>query len=92
MGREGLDPQSAVLKGCDIRFRPLLMTALTTLFGLVPMIYATGSGAEMQRPLAAVVLGGLATSLLLTLVVLPVLYCAVESRSRRAGDPGGNTP
>lgn len=76
----GLNVFDAVKQGCEMRFRPLLMTAMTTLLGLSPMLYATGSGSEIQRPLAIVVLGGLATSLLLTLLVLPVLYLTVESR------------
>jgi cobalt-zinc-cadmium resistance protein CzcA len=76
----GVPLADAVRQACDLRFRPLLMTALTTLLGLVPLVLATGAGAEVQRPLAAVVIGGLATSTLLTLVVLPALYLAVETR------------
>ncbi len=85
----GVPLADAVRQACDLRFRPLLMTALTTLLGLVPLVLATGAGAEVQRPLAAVVIGGLATSTLLTLVVLPVLYLAVEGRAeaRRASGP-----
>lgn len=79
--KQGLNAVDAVKKGCDLRFRPLVMTALTTLFGLTPMIYASGSGSEIQRPLATVVLGGLISSTLLTLIVLPVLYCVAESRT-----------
>jgi cobalt-zinc-cadmium resistance protein CzcA len=77
---KGTSTLEAVKLGCELRFRPLLMTALTTLLGLLPLIYATGSGSEIQRPLAAVVLGGLVTSLLLTQIVLPVLYALVEER------------
>lgn len=76
---QGLDLTEAVRKGCELRVRPLLMTSLTTFLGLLPMMFSTGSGSEIQRPLAAVVLGGLITSLLLTLVILPALYCLVES-------------
>ncbi len=82
--REGLTTAEAVRKGCALRFRPLLMTALAMLLGLVPMLYATGSGSEIQRPLAAVVLGGLLSSMVLTLVVLPVIYHLVESWMERA--------
>lgn len=72
-----------VRKGCDLRFRPLLMTALTSFIGHLPMLYATGSGADIQKPLAVVVMGGLVTSTLLTLVVLPTLYVlAAPERSR----------
>ncbi len=77
---QGMDAVEAVKRGCELRFRPLLMTAMTTLLGLTPLLYASGSGSEIQRPLAAVVLGGLASSMLLTLFVLPVLYSIVESR------------
>ncbi len=76
----GMPLGEAVRQACDLRLRPLLMTALTTLLGLVPLVLASGAGAEVQRPLAAVVIGGLATSTLLTLVVLPVLYLLVETR------------
>ncbi len=77
--KQGLSTAEAVKKGCDLRFRPLLMTALTTLLGLTPLIFATGSGSEIQRPLATVVIGGLVSSMFLTLIVLPVLYSLVES-------------
>lgn len=79
--QRGLSTMEAVKKGCDLRFRALLMTALTTLLGLVPMIYATGSGSEIQRPLATVVLGGLVSAMFLTLLVLPALYSIVESKA-----------
>lgn len=82
--QEGLSTTEAVRKGCELRLRPLMMTTLTTLLGLVPMIYATGSGSEIQRPLAAVILGGLTSSLFLTLIVLPAIYHIVESRRERA--------
>ena len=59
------------------------MTAMAALLGLLPMLYATGSGAEIQRPLAAVVMGGLVTALLLTLIVLPALYYLLETREDR---------
>ncbi|OQW96144.1 MAG: metal transporter [Verrucomicrobia bacterium A1] len=78
--REGMSPGDAVRRGCELRLRPLLMTAMTTLLGLLPLVWATGSGSEIQRPLAAVVLGGLASAMLLTLIVLPALYYLVEMR------------
>ncbi|MCK4546381.1 MAG: efflux RND transporter permease subunit [Candidatus Eisenbacteria sp.] len=79
--QEGLSPMAAVEKGCHLRFTSVLMTSLTTLLGLTPMFFATGSGSEIQRPLAAVVLGGLASALVLTLLVLPALYSVVEERA-----------
>jgi Cu/Ag efflux pump CusA len=59
------------------------MTSLAAFLGLWPMLYATGSGAEIQQPIAAVVMGGLVTSLLLTLIVLPALYYLLETRQDR---------
>lgn len=85
---DGLDVQEAVINGCLLRLRPVLMTALVALLGLLPLAFATGIGSEVQRPLATVVIGGLVSSTLLTLIVLPVLYRWVEEmgngRSRNA--------
>jgi cobalt-zinc-cadmium resistance protein CzcA len=81
---EGLGVGEAVRRGCNLRFRPLMMTNMTVILGLVPMVLATGSGSEMQRPLALVVLGGLITSQALTLLVLPALYVWVEGRATRS--------
>ncbi len=80
---EGMPTAAAVIAGCDSRLRPVLMTAAIAVFSLLPMAFATGPGAEVQRPLAVVVIGGLITSTLLTLLVLPVLYAMVEGRDRR---------
>ncbi len=70
----GMSRDSIVLDGSLRRLRPVLLTASITAFGLVPLLFATGPGSEIQRPLAIVVIGGLASSTLLTLVLLPVLY------------------
>ncbi|MEB5964457.1 CusA/CzcA family heavy metal efflux RND transporter [Comamonas testosteroni] len=72
--QEGMAVAEAVREGCTQRFRPVMMTATVALLGLVPFLFATGPGSEVQRPLAIVVIGGLITSTLLTLVVLPTLY------------------
>jgi heavy metal efflux system protein len=77
----------AVRQGCDLRFRPLLMTALTSFIGHLPMLYARGAGADIQRPLAVVVMGGLVTSTALTLLVLPALY-VLRAGGWRAMLPG----
>lgn len=69
----------AVIEACRLRVRPLMMTTLTTLVGLLPMLYATGSGSEIQKPLVAVIFGGLISSLCLTLIILPVLYILFNS-------------
>lgn len=71
---DGLPCDEAILKGCTLRLRPVLMTALVALLGLIPLAFAHGIGSEVQRPLAVVVIGGLVSSTLLTLIVLPVLY------------------
>jgi len=71
---EGVPRREAILKGAELRLRPVLMTAATTALGLLPMVWASGVGSEVQRPLAVVVVAGVVTSTLLTLMVLPVLY------------------
>ncbi|TXI37585.1 MAG: efflux RND transporter permease subunit [Methylophilus methylotrophus] len=75
---EGLDQLEAIRKGCAQRFRPVMMTATVAMLGLVPFLFATGPGSEVQRPLAIVVIGGLITSTLLTLIVVPTLYRKFE--------------
>ena len=81
----------AVQEGAERRLRPVLMTALIASLGLVPMLLATGPGSELQRPLAVVVIGGLFTSTLLTLVLLPTLYAWLETRSERKTNLQGET-
>jgi len=70
----GLDELSIVVEGAKRRLRPVLMTASITALGLIPLLFATGPGSEVQRPLAIVVIGGLLSSTLLTLILLPILY------------------
>jgi cobalt-zinc-cadmium resistance protein CzcA len=72
----------AIRHGCEQRFRPVMMTATVALLGLVPFLFANGPGSEVQKPLAIVVIGGLMTSTLLTLVVLPVLYGWFDKHSQ----------
>jgi cobalt-zinc-cadmium resistance protein CzcA len=81
---EGLAVLQAVREGAMTRLRPVLMTALVASLGFIPMAVSTGSGAEVQRPLATVVIGGLVSSTILTLLVLPVLYEMVEDRFTRS--------
>jgi cobalt-zinc-cadmium resistance protein CzcA len=78
--KEGQSVRDAVINGGLIRFRPVIMTTLTTLLGLTPLLLSKGLGAEVQRPLAAVVVFGLTTSTFLTLFVLPSIYELVERR------------
>ena len=70
----GVDGEQAIIEGAMTRLRPVLMTALVASLGFVPMALATGTGAEVQKPLATVVIGGLIGATLLTLLVLPALY------------------
>lgn len=80
--QEGKPLREAVIQGAQTRLRPVLMTALVASLGFVPMALAQGTGAEVQRPLATVVIGGLISSTLLTLLVLPVLYIWFERKDK----------
>ncbi|CAM2009025.1 efflux RND transporter permease subunit [Acanthopleuribacter pedis] len=80
--REGLDKLEAVVRAGKIRLRPILMTTLTTVLGLLPMAIGFGEGSELRQPLAVVVTAGLVVSTLLTLVVIPAAYMIVPSRVR----------
>lgn len=80
--RQGLGVDEAVMTGAELRLRPVLMTALVAGLGFVPMALSTGAGAEVQQPLATVVIGGLLTSTTLTLLVLPALYRWFERDER----------
>ncbi|MDF0665702.1 MAG: CusA/CzcA family heavy metal efflux RND transporter [Nitrospira sp.] len=86
---DGHSLDDAVISGALLRLRPVLMTALVALLGLVPLAFANGIGSEVQRPLAVVVIGGLVSSTLLTLIMLPVLYRWLEGRSNHPMHPGG---
>lgn len=81
---EGMPQREAVVAGAMQRFRPVMMTATVAALGLIPFLFATGPGAEVQRPLAIVVIGGLSTSTLLTLVVVPTLYGWFEEKRLEA--------
>jgi len=81
--QEGRSVAQAAEEGAETRLRPVLMTALVASLGFIPMAISHGAGAEVQRPLATVVIGGLVTSTLLTLLVLPTLYKWIEERRER---------
>ena len=81
--RQGLSVREAVKQGTALRLRPVLMTASVAILGLIPMLISTGVGAETQRPLATVVVGGLITSTLLTLLLLPLIWEWSEARDER---------
>ncbi|WP_372731732.1 efflux RND transporter permease subunit [Novosphingobium sp.] len=85
---EGMTMAQAVRVGAERRLRPVLMTASITAFGLVPLLFASGPGSEIQRPLAIVVIGGLITSTLLTLVLLPILFERFGESANERDDTG----
>ncbi|HZX10370.1 MAG TPA: efflux RND transporter permease subunit, partial [Acidobacteriota bacterium] len=78
--KQGQSLKQAVLNGVNIKLRPVLMTTFTTIFGVMPLLLSRGPGAEIQRPLATVVVGGLITSTLVTLVVLPIIYQSLKKQ------------
>ena len=76
----GMALKDVVMEGAKRRLRPVLMTATIAAFGLVPLLFATGPGSEIQKPLTIVVIGGLTTSTLLTLVLLPMFYNMIKTK------------
>ena len=90
---EGLPLDQAMLAAARVRLRPILMTTLCTLFGLLPLALGLGAGAELQKPLALAVIGGLSLSTLVTLYLVPSAYVALaHRRSRRAVPERTDTP
>ena len=83
---EGLKPFDAVRQGASTRLRTVLMTALLAMLGLLPMALSHGIGSETQKPLAVVIIGGLISATLLTLIVLPTLYLIFEDATRQPGE------
>ena len=82
---KGMSGVELVKQGASLRLRPVLMTALVDVFGFLPMALSAGMGAEVQRPLATVVIGGILSSTILTLIVLPVLYASLEKQILKFG-------
>jgi cobalt-zinc-cadmium resistance protein CzcA len=89
---QGRDVPTCVREGAMTRLRPVLMTAMVASFGFVPMAIASGAGAEVQRPLATVVIGGILSSTFLTLVLLPTLYEWLEKPKKSADDAPAESP
>lgn len=90
--RTGLDLERTVVSGAALRLRPVLITASVAALGLLPMLFAHGPGSEIQKPLAAVVIGGLISSTLLTLFILPTLYRVFEKTTKLAPHPLPDPP
>ncbi|SEB95257.1 multidrug efflux pump [Pseudomonas saponiphila] len=84
---QGMAPEQAIYQAALLRFRPILMTTLAALFGAVPLMLATGSGAELRQPLGLVMVGGLLVSQVLTLFTTPVIYLAFDRLGRRFAKP-----
>jgi len=79
--QEGKSLYDAIFLGCELRLRPVLMTATVAILGLIPLLFATGPGSEVQKPLAIVMVGGLLTSTFMTLIVLPAIYKLIEKEN-----------
>jgi cobalt-zinc-cadmium resistance protein CzcA len=92
LAEAGLSPDEVIVRGSLTRLRPVLMTGLVAAFGFLPMALASGAGAEVQRPLAIVVIGGIVTATALTLFVLPALYRLLMPGESARNAGGGNTP
>jgi multidrug efflux pump subunit AcrB len=86
----GMALHEAIVTGGRMRLRPVLMTSLTTIFGMIPLVLSTGEGAEIWNPLGAIVIGGLLVSGLVTLVLVPLLYSLVHGRRTRSEVSSGN--
>jgi cobalt-zinc-cadmium resistance protein CzcA len=90
--RDGISMDEACVRGAVLRLRPVLMTASVTALGLIPLLFSTGTGSEVQRPLATVVVGGLVTSTTLTLLVIPAVYKWFAVRPQMEADLRGESP
>jgi multidrug efflux pump subunit AcrB len=84
---EGKLPEDAVIISCRVRLRPILMTSLATMIGLAPMALKLGTGSEQYAPLARAMIGGLATSVILTVYLVPAAYLIAYGRNRRSPQP-----
>jgi len=86
--KQGLSPKDAVITACRVRLRPILMTSLATIIGMIPMAMRLGTGAEQYAPMARAIIGGLTSSVLLTVFIVPAAYVLVYGRKKdKAPEP-----
>jgi len=85
--QQGQSAGDAVITACRVRLRPILMTSLATIIGMVPMALKLGTGSEQYAPLARVIIGGLTMSVMLTVFIVPAAYIVVYGRARRNAEP-----
>ena len=89
---QGLSPEDAVITACRVRLRPILMTSLATIIGMIPMALRLGTGAEQYAPMARAIIGGLTSSVVLTIFIVPAAYLLVYGRGNRQAQPGAPAP
>jgi multidrug efflux pump subunit AcrB len=85
--QEGLTVRNAVITSCRVRLRPILMTSLATVIGMIPMALKLGTGAEQYAPMAQTIIGGLSVSVLLTIFIVPAAYVLIYQRKENSGEP-----
>ncbi|HUC30460.1 MAG TPA: efflux RND transporter permease subunit [Candidatus Acidoferrum sp.] len=89
---QGLSPEDAVITACRVRLRPILMTSLATIIGMIPMALRLGTGAEQYAPMARAIIGGLTSSVVLTIFIVPAAYLLVYGRGNRQAQPAAPAP
>jgi HAE1 family hydrophobic/amphiphilic exporter-1 len=89
---EGMERHDALLMAAKVRLRPILMTTLAMIFGMIPLAFALTEGSEQRAPMGQAVIGGVITSSLLTLVVVPVMYCYMDDLAQWLRRKAGLTP
>jgi multidrug efflux pump subunit AcrB len=85
---QGLSPADAVIAACRVRLRPILMTSLATIIGMMPMALKLGTGAEQYTPMARAIIGGLTSSVILTVFIVPAAYLLAYGKKKRPGNEG----
>jgi len=85
--RRGMEKMEAIIQGASVRLRPILITSFTTIFGMLPMALSRSEGAEMRSPMAIAVVGGLFTSMMLTLFIIPTIYSLLDQYFHRKKEP-----